>query len=60
MKLDIITFIAAIMILLHRCFWLLFLIHIEYIIFFMTLHYLLIFFWQATKSVKEALIGIIA
>ena len=48
MKLVMISFIAAIMILLHRWLRLLVLIHVKYIIFLSTLHHMLLIFWLAT------------
>ena len=48
MKLVMINFIAAIMILLHRCLRMLVLIHVKYIIFLSTLHHFLFTFWLAT------------
>ena len=47
MKLAIITFIAAIIILLHRCLRLLVLIHIKYMILLRTWNHLLLTFWLA-------------
>ena len=48
MKLEIMTFIADIMILLHRGLRVLVLIHVKNIIFLSTLNYLLLTFWLDT------------
>ena len=48
MKLVMITFIGAIMILLHRWLRVLVLINVKYIIFLSTLHNLLFTLWVAT------------
>jgi hypothetical protein len=48
MKLEIMTFRAAIMILLHRCLGVLVLIHVKHIVFLRTLNHLLLTFWLDT------------
>jgi len=48
MKLEIMSFVAAIMILLHRCLRVLVLIHVKHIIFLSTLNRLLWTFWLDT------------
>ena len=47
MKLEISAFIGTFMILLHRCLWVLVLIHVKYIIFLSTLNHILLTVWLA-------------